>query len=81
MDHDSLALVLKFERSGPQEKELWSRITRELYKKPELLGFVKGTLLQYMQIRYMYEQGHFWESRSALKPPPLQSALSDLNGK
>ncbi len=76
VDHDSLALVLKFERSGPPEKELWSKITRELYKKPELLGFVKGTLLQYMQIRYMYEQGHFWESRPALKPPPLQPALS-----
>jgi len=44
---------------------MWSRITRELYKKPELLGFVMGSLLQYMQIRYMYEQGRFWESHPA----------------
>jgi len=62
VDHDSLALLSKLERFGPQEREMWSRITRELYKKPELRGFVMGSLLQYMQIRYMYEQGRFWES-------------------
>lgn len=65
VDHDSLALLSKLERFGPQEREMWSRITRELYKKPELLGFVMGSLLQYMQIRYMYEQGRFWESHPA----------------
>ncbi|MGH8538712.1 MAG: DUF4070 domain-containing protein [Gammaproteobacteria bacterium] len=65
VDHDSLALLSKLERFGPQEREMRSRITRELYKKPELLGFVKGSLLQYMQIRYMYEQGRFWESHPA----------------
>ena len=65
VDHDSLALLSKLERFGPQERDMWSRITQELYKKPELLGFVMGSLLQYMQIRYMYEQGRFWESHPA----------------
>jgi radical SAM superfamily enzyme YgiQ (UPF0313 family) len=31
-------------------------------KKPEAGEFVAVMLLQYMQIRYMYEQGQFWES-------------------
>ena len=65
VDHDSLALLSKLERFGPQEQEMCSRIRRELYERPELLGCVMGSLLQYMQVRYMYEQGRLWRSHPA----------------
>src|SRR5437764_6864380 len=62
VDLAGLDLLSKLERLGPQEREMCSRISKQVLKKPEAGEFVAVMLLQYMQIRYMYEQGQFWES-------------------
>jgi len=62
VDLAGLDLLSKLERFGPHEREMCSRISKQILKKPEAGEFVAVMLLQYMQIRYMYEQGQFWES-------------------
>jgi radical SAM superfamily enzyme YgiQ (UPF0313 family) len=48
-------------RLGKAEARMMSKITRVAAKKPSLQGVVIQILFQYAQIRYMYEQGQFWE--------------------
>jgi len=62
VDLAGLDLLSKLERFGPHEREMCSRISKQVLKKPEAGEFVAVMLLQYMQIRYMYEQGQFRES-------------------
>ena len=40
-------------------------------KKPAAFDFAGSMLLQYQQIRYMYEKGHFWETQLAAEPAPM----------
>ena len=51
-----------------------------LYKKPELLGFVMGSLLQYVQIRYMYEQGRVLGIPPGLKTGTCHLVSPDRRG-
>jgi len=47
---------------GAPEARMWRDISGRLASKPEARDAVAHMLLQYIQIRYMYRQGFFWES-------------------
>lgn len=63
VDRDSLDVVYKLRHLGPDEAKLWSRVMRATNKKPDVIPFVLASFLQYMQIRYMYELGQFWDAK------------------
>lgn len=71
-ESDSLGLLSKLVQLGPGEAEMWSRVRKGLSKKPESAELVIPMLVQYAQIRYMYQQGRFWDSH-------LPSALAEVS--
>ncbi|MBI4574388.1 MAG: B12-binding domain-containing radical SAM protein [candidate division NC10 bacterium] len=66
VDTEGFALLPRLKRLGPGESRMWSRICRALARRPECTEFVIPMLVQYLQIRYMYERGSFWESTPSL---------------
>jgi radical SAM superfamily enzyme YgiQ (UPF0313 family) len=58
---DTFEIVSEFRRLGPVEHRMWRRIRDAIAAKPPAGTFVLAALLQYMQIRYMYEVGQFWD--------------------
>ncbi len=62
VESDTLGLLSNLIQLGPDEAQMWSRIRKAISKKPESLEFVLPMLVEYAQIRYMYEKGQFWDS-------------------
>lgn len=58
---DSATLVRRISRLGPAEKKMLSNILKMFPQNPAAGPHIMGALFQYAQVRYMYEQGHFWE--------------------
>jgi radical SAM superfamily enzyme YgiQ (UPF0313 family) len=79
VDHDSMAVLAQVRDLGPAENTMWLRVMRAAAKKPDATAFVLAALVQYMQIRYMYDLGRFWDaqpSAPATPPAPLRSTKS-----
>jgi radical SAM superfamily enzyme YgiQ (UPF0313 family) len=68
---DSKRLVQRVALMGFREAKMIGRIAKALVRKPAAFDFVTSMLLQYTQIRYMYEQGQFWETQLADHPAPV----------
>ncbi|MEM7354630.1 MAG: radical SAM protein [Acidobacteriota bacterium] len=60
---------------GPEEAKMAYRIFGAVSKKPEAFDFVKPWLFQYAQVRYMYDQGQFWDSHLAAHAAPSVGGL------
>lgn len=73
---DSAKIVRQFARLGPEEAVLWQKIVIALKEKPWLSVIVMGSLTQYMQIRYMYSQGNFWNPKLVNTKPELDLIAS-----
>jgi hypothetical protein len=71
VDIDSAELVGKFHTLGPAEATMLSKIIMKAATKPQLAPFIFSTLIQYVQIRYMYERGSFWDYHLAAEPAPV----------
>lgn len=78
VEAEAAAIVLSLADQGPEEHRLWSRIAAALPGNPEATPFVMSMLLQYMQIRLMYQQGHFWEPALAAQPAPAAAAVQAI---
>lgn len=65
VDLDGLRLLDQFGTLGAPERQLWRRFLKVLGKNPEAGQFALPAMVQYMQIRFMYEHGRFWESRAS----------------
>lgn len=76
VDVDKMIVLSKVRELGPAEELMWARVTKALANKPAATNFVMTALVQYMQIRYMYRLGHFWEAQLAGAPPPGMGELS-----
>ncbi len=68
---DSRKLVWSLFLKGPEELKMLGRIVQALAKKPAAFDFVGSMLLQYQQIRYMYDKGQFWETQLASESVPV----------
>lgn len=79
VDRDSLNILYKLRGLGAQELEMWSRIVQAGARKPAVMPFVMAACMQYMQIRYMYATGHFWDAQlTTMAVPPSVEKLSTL---
>jgi hypothetical protein len=52
-------------RLGPAEMKMFGNITKMLPQNRAASRHVMGALVQYYQVRYMYERGSFWEPHLA----------------
>jgi radical SAM superfamily enzyme YgiQ (UPF0313 family) len=77
IESESIDLLSNLIRLGPGEQVMWTRIRKGISRKPESAEFVIPMLVQYLQIRYMYEHGHFWDSHL---PSGLPYTLIRENG-
>lgn len=70
IDIDVIEMIGKLAALGDAEAEMISRIVAKAGQKPEVSSQVASILLVYAQIRYMYEQGSFWDYRLASSAAP-----------
>jgi len=79
IDGDTFAILGEFRRLGPTEYRMWRRIQSAILAKPQTGTFVYIALLQYMQIRYMYERGRFWDVEVVNRAPHHEPAPAPLS--
>jgi radical SAM superfamily enzyme YgiQ (UPF0313 family) len=70
INNDAMRLLAKLFSSGRPEDKVLSSILSKASTKPQAKVYLKMALIQYAQIRYMYEQGSFWDCQIATGPPP-----------
>jgi hypothetical protein len=70
IEADSLTLLGHLTRLGPAEAAMWARVRGALQKRPAATPHVIPTLLQYLQVRYMYERSGVWQPELASAPAP-----------
>jgi hypothetical protein len=58
---DAAQMIQKMSRLGPAEMRMFGNVMKMLRHNRAASRHVMGALVQYAQVRYMYEQGHFWE--------------------
>ena len=75
VESDSLDLLSHLTQLGQDEAQMWSRIRKGISKKPEAGEFVIPMLIQYAQIRFMYEHGRIWNSQLPSGPPVRSSSI------
>jgi hypothetical protein len=68
---DAANLIQKMSRLGAAETRMFGNVMRMLRHNRAASRHVMGALVQYYQIRYMYEHGSFWEPQL----PPNAAAL------
>ena len=77
IDRDAIAVLGQVPTLGKAESAMWNTVMRATAKKPEATAFVLVAMLQYMQIRYMYELGQFWEIRPGEPSPASTTGPSE----
>ena len=65
VDAQAIQLGLGVRRMGPEEGRMFYRVWAAASRRPVTVPFVSRMLFQYAQIRYMFQQGGFWEPRLA----------------
>jgi len=62
---DAARLVLRLQAMGEAERLMFERVMAAALRKPAALAITLRMLYQYVQIRYMFEQGNFWDASVA----------------
>jgi hypothetical protein len=60
IEADGLEMLSRLPRMGAREERMWTRVRAAISRRPDALDFVMPMLIQYVQIRFMYERGRFW---------------------
>ncbi|MCB0168066.1 MAG: radical SAM protein [Anaerolineae bacterium] len=76
IDGETLEIVRDVRRLGSDEAKMFSEIMTATRSNPVTQWHVLQMMFQYRQIRYMYEQGHFWEPHLAEYSEPNFSDTS-----
>ncbi len=61
VDRDTLSLIADIPRLDAESQKMWDRVTKALPSNPPARVPVLEALIRYQQLRYMYEQGRFWD--------------------
>ncbi len=69
VDRDTLALIADIPKLDEPSRDMWSRVMKVLPKNPQATLPIMEAFARYQQLRYMYEQGSFWDA-----PGPFASA-------
>jgi radical SAM superfamily enzyme YgiQ (UPF0313 family) len=59
--NDAAHLLQRMRHLGPAEEQMFSNVIRRLRRNREAAGEVLGCMLQYCQVRYMYERCELWD--------------------
>lgn len=65
IEMDALKVIQNTYRLGSEERAMFFNITDAAMDSPMTQSLVINMLFQYNQIRYMYQQGQFWEPKLA----------------
>jgi radical SAM superfamily enzyme YgiQ (UPF0313 family) len=71
---DAMRLIAKLLSSEKPEDKVLSSVIAKASKKPLAKVYLKMALIQYAQIRYMYERGSFWDYQIASQTAPAFAA-------
>lgn len=69
VDRDTLALIADIPKLDRESRKMWERVMKALPGNPGAAVPIMEAFARYQQIRYMYEQGNFWDT-----PGPIASA-------
>jgi hypothetical protein len=69
VDRDTLALISDIPKLDAPSKRMWDRIMKELPKNQGAAVPIMEAMIRYQQLRYMYENGNFWDH-----PGPIPTA-------
>ena len=64
-------IVRRLTALGPEEATMAYKIFGAVSKKPQAFEYAKAALFHYAQIRYMYDQGQFWDTHVAGEAQPF----------
>jgi len=64
-------IVRRLTAMGPEEAKMAYRVFGAVSKKPQTFEYAKAALFHYVQIRYMYDQGQFWDTHVAGETQPF----------
>ena len=76
IDAEARSMVGSISRMGPDEARMMRRISAAARLRPDAKGMVIDTLLQYLQVRHVYESQGFWEPRLAALASPWEVSQS-----
>jgi radical SAM superfamily enzyme YgiQ (UPF0313 family) len=71
IEREARVLMRKIAGLGWAETKLALTILGVVVRKPHVLDLITPAVLQYTQIRYMYDQGRLWEPRLASQAHPF----------
>lgn len=74
IDKQCLQVALDVRRMGEREKKMWSNVFAASAKRPITSALVTKQLVQYAQVRHMFEAGQYWEPHLSLEPLPRAPA-------
>jgi radical SAM superfamily enzyme YgiQ (UPF0313 family) len=80
VDLKLLKVARQIPQLGLEEERMWSRVTKAIADKPETANAVMSILFRYMQIRFIYEHGDFWDPGliSSASPDPVRAPAQTL---
>ena len=61
VDKDTLALISDIPKMDAESQKMWTRVMAALPKNPGASVPIMEAMIRYQQLRYMYEQGAFWD--------------------
>ena len=61
VDREAFSALARLPRMGPREERMWFAVSRALGKKRSATELVVHSMLQYLQIRHIYDRGGFWD--------------------
>ena len=71
LDADTATLLGTLGQLGPAEDDMWRSVRTALRSRPAATAHVMSTLVQYLQIRYMYESTGIWQPELARESAAL----------
>jgi hypothetical protein len=70
VDKDTLSLIADIPRLDAESQKMWTRVMAALPKNPGATVPIMEAMIRYQQLRYMYEQGNFWDPVTELPATP-----------
>ncbi|MCP3963460.1 MAG: radical SAM protein [bacterium] len=64
-------IISRLTALGPEEARMAYRVFGAVSRNPQGFEFAKAAMFHYAQIRYMYDQGQFWDSHIAGEDQPF----------
>lgn len=80
VEKEGFYVISRLRRLGDAEQVMWTRVLAATMRKPQSLDFVLDMVAQYMQIRFMYASGRFWDPQLGVQPAPRVDRQQSMSG-